>query len=1048
MKAASAAGRVNVKVLLIVVLVVAGLVAAALAVRAVRRRVLSARALVAGTAAYERNEWDVAAGRLREYLSRNPDDVDVLRKYAYACMRVRPFDPTNVAAAIGACRGLLQHAPGDREIHALLARHYRWIGDYSSLAYIARRRQAADADDPDAPIWLGRAQMGLQQTNQARQTLTAYVERCERRRLAVPQFAEACAMLAELAETTQADRAAAVAWMDRAIRRLGRSGRALSFRAAHLRRAGDRSRAEADLAAAESLQITDPQTRLLLCDEWTALGQYTRAAAHLQWLDRLDADEVADHFMHHDEWLVACLQRAARLAVVTDEIPAAADRAERVLAVLVDRQLRTRALPASVRVFAAAGRAAAAREALSEYIRLLQARPDGAVDTEEVVALRAAVLGAEDRPYDTVALLEPRVAADRGGPDSWRLLAQAYSRSGQRRRAAAALRRYLQLRPDDPAMQLQLAREYVALGWWTKADQAAQAHTLDPTDPVVAVLRMECRLRVLLAAGEPAAEPLSRLRSRLAQLMDRHPDRADLPILAARIAEARGDRAEAERILRKLARADRPSADAHGRLVRLLAAADRFDEAIAEARALCERHPSQASSWLVLADVLVADGRVDEALAALASADRHVEAGSRRILVVRWARIQIADGDRSAGAQRLSRLAAEEPKAVDVRTMLLAIPEVRSDPSSVQRLIDEIRAVEGAGGLMWRRHQAELYLAADTWRNRRDEIAALLTRCVEADGDWVRPVILLGAMHEMLDEPRQAEQTYRRHIETAGPSPAVVTRLRMLLHRRGRFAEAVRLADGPGRGDPDEARILQEKILWWASQQQMGRIVAAMAEPTVGASDPDVQNVAATFLGRSAEPDHRAEAIRLFQQVCRAQPDRVESRHRLAGLLYQAGETAKAVEHLRRAMADDGANVDVLNDLAWMLQQSAGLYEEALALADKGLAIDGRPPAGYSRDHSVPPGSARRGPDGPAAGSAPPPPSGRHPCRGVVASGPGARGHRRRRTGCDVPGRGGSDRPAARCVQRRPAESDGPTGRPAGRSDRVAGGGRRRYRRK
>ncbi len=53
-------------------------------------------ALDAGQAAYESEDWLTAYKQFQEYLGRNPDDVEFLKKYAKARLSIRPLDVGNV----------------------------------------------------------------------------------------------------------------------------------------------------------------------------------------------------------------------------------------------------------------------------------------------------------------------------------------------------------------------------------------------------------------------------------------------------------------------------------------------------------------------------------------------------------------------------------------------------------------------------------------------------------------------------------------------------------------------------------------------------------------------------------------------------------------------------------------------------------------------------------------------------------------------------------------------------------------------------------------
>ena len=74
--------KINLKVLMILLVVTVGLGSALLAARQIRRDILSKRDLAAGEAAFAEQDWSTAYKHLKEYLGRNPDDIEILKKYA------------------------------------------------------------------------------------------------------------------------------------------------------------------------------------------------------------------------------------------------------------------------------------------------------------------------------------------------------------------------------------------------------------------------------------------------------------------------------------------------------------------------------------------------------------------------------------------------------------------------------------------------------------------------------------------------------------------------------------------------------------------------------------------------------------------------------------------------------------------------------------------------------------------------------------------------------------------------------------------------------
>ena len=158
---------------------------------------------------------------------------------------------------------------------------------------------------------------------------------------------------------------------------------------------------------------------------------------------------------------------------------------------------------------------------------------------------------AENDWYAVIDTLQPVVVGDASRPELWRLLAEAFSRTDQSRRAIGALTSVsARSIPENPEMTLQLAKEYLRLRDWNRALETARlAEPLNPTDFTVRLLRIEASVYVAAEQQQkPTAASFSKLSEELTQLRADHPDQVDIRILQAIIADylEQPDKAEAE----------------------------------------------------------------------------------------------------------------------------------------------------------------------------------------------------------------------------------------------------------------------------------------------------------------------------------------------------------------------------------------------------------------------------------------------------------------------------------------------------------------------
>ena len=808
--------KVNVKVLAILILVLIALGTSLFAARHVRREILSKRSLTAGEAAFAEKDWPAAYREFREYLGRNPDDVEILKKYAKARMSIRPLDPANIGGAITAYRRLIQLVPLDKTAYDKLAKLYSGIGNLNELAYIARTRLEHAPDDREAPLWLADALIGTGKMDEARQTLEKFIEQLDALADKHIEYVRACVRLSGIvgAEDPTAGKTKVLELLNKAAEYAPESVEALAYRARFYRVAvaipgmteedisaaygmtkeDMLAAARKDLEAADDLGTDDPRIRSFLCSEWIVHGELDLAAAELQAVENLTQEELEEHFFDINDWVVTkfflASELAARKAATIAERASLVDEA---LRVLTETRHRLQVLPSAIGLYVAAGKVPEARQCLDEYLDA-QYTVEGTAGSRLTLAyLRALVAKAEEKPYVVIDVLQPAVVSDASRPELWRLLAEAYSRTDQSRRSVGALIRYLRLRPRDPEMTLQLAKEYLKLRDWNKAFETARlAGLLDTTNIIIKLLRLEAGIHLAVDQDYTVNEArLGELSTELAGLRKENPDRVDIRILQAIIANylEQPDKAEAE--LKLAIEECKEPLRAEMQLVSHYRRTKRMSEAVSVCRDACENHSAVAEPWLSLSGLHVANADPNSARSCLREGlDAVTGQREKRSLSMRLALLELLHADRAAGISLLSEIAAQDKQEIRARSLLLGIREVREDQATAERLVAELREAEGESGLMWRLHQASLWLTSDDWRSRQPDITDSLQYCIDLDPQWSAPVLLLVQMYEKLADFRHVEDTCRQALTRNPSATDIADRLVTLLEKENRFSDA------------------------------------------------------------------------------------------------------------------------------------------------------------------------------------------------------------------------------------------------------------------
>ncbi|MHC4430848.1 MAG: tetratricopeptide repeat protein, partial [Planctomycetota bacterium] len=526
--------------------------------------------------------------------------------------------------------------------------------------------------------------------------------------------------------------------------------------------------------------------------EWMAHGELERAQAAFQATEKLVQEGPREYYYDVNDWAVVRFRFASELARRKGDVTEGVSLAAEALATLKESRHRIRVLPSAIELFVDQDRVSEARDYLDEYLESTYAQEESAAAKLRLAHLQALVAKAEQKPYGVINLLQPLVVSEDSRPELWRLLAEAYSRTDQSRRALSAMKEYLRLRPGDLQMTLHLTREHCRLRDWSKAYETAQrAESLDPTDTTARLLRIEAAVHLAAQRNRKDTAKFGELLAELGELRREYPERHEIHRIRAAIATYSG---QPDRTERELKLAIEKSADpltAEMQLVKHYHQAGRKAEAIKVCQSVCERHSEAAEPWILLSELHVANLDHEYAGDCLRQGIEAVSAKSdKRSISISLALLELTRGDRTAAIRRLSELAAQDEQEIRARTLLLGIREVREDPATAKRLIAELEEIEGEGGLLWRLHEASFWLASGDWRSKQQDITDRLKHCLASDPGWLEPVLLLANLYERLGDFSRFEDTCRQALARDPSAISVANRLLTLLERQARFSEA------------------------------------------------------------------------------------------------------------------------------------------------------------------------------------------------------------------------------------------------------------------
>lgn len=913
-----------------------------------------------GLAAFEAGDW----ARARLLLGRAvggaaAPEADLLEKYALANLRVAPLPAEAPRQAAGALRQLLRLRPTDDVIFRTLARIYDRLGSHGEIESIALARLNALPGDPLAVLWEARSLVARRKPAEARDKLAELLERANPPPPADPATIEARVLLSELIVTSAspgdlaASAEAAVAVLDPAVASAPDHPLPLAQRASMRRVQQTRSGAadptiqaaiDADLEAAGARQQSDARVPLMLAEEWLQRRDWARAAAALAAADQVAPEVVSENFLDPGDWYLARFRIGALLCLRSGDVAEGQRRAEAAAEALKGRPHLVDALPHMVELLLLAGRvdeAAARRDEFEALTRAVSETPEVRLQRAYLGALIARARG---RTHEVINLLEPVAENPLAAAIVRVLLAEAYVQSGQTARMQRILSGVSAAENLDPRLLRTLAEACLREGDWARA-AALLGRIPGGEDADLELTRLKAALGQQLSAGADAAQ-LRPIFESLMRLSQSAPQREDVRLVLAAAHDAVGDTAAAEAALRDAMEAcDRPPATLLS-LADLLDRTGRSGEGDALLMTATELHPQRFEAWDARLRRLAAQRRWDDARGLYAQALAAITNPAEvRKLRVSGALLEFDAGRPEVALTALRELAAADASDIGVRGLLLTHPTTMADPAAAQKLVDDIRQVEGEGGVVWRLHQSRVWLARGDWTQKRKEIEAMLRQCIDANPVWEAPVLALGAMYERAGEPEAAELVYLNALRSQ-PGGAATERLLTLYERTNRFDDARQLLArlesrlAPGAAAAVRLRLaLREERVDDALREIDLRLAGSGGEPI------DLIQKAELLAARGGDTD---ESLRLLAEAERMGADELMVARARVRVLVRGGREADGIavldtlvgaqprveSHLLRA-----AFLERLGDLARAEADFAAI--DRLATDERGAALLG-----------------------------------------------------------------------------------------------------------
>jgi tetratricopeptide (TPR) repeat protein len=182
-------------------------------------------------------------------------------------------------------------------------------------------------------------------------------------------------------------------------------------------------------------------------------------------------------------------------------------------------------------------------------------------------------------------------------------------------------------------------------------------------------------------------------------------------------------------------------------------------------------------------------------------------------------------------------------------------------------------------------------------------------------------------------------EAYCQTKEGSSSVAAIVT-LADLYRMTGDMDQSEQRIEQAERIDPNNQIVIHARFLWLVAQNRFEELAGiSSAYLSAKEQNPTTLVTAASILAASDSMELKKEGLKLFEHAATLSPTLLNARLGLASTLYQTGDAERAKQIYQELLEQYPNNVQVLNDLAWILQEHYHRYAAALELANRGLDL-------------------------------------------------------------------------------------------------------------
>ncbi len=817
--------------------------------------------LEAGIEAYEQQKWEEAANNLGRYLGINQNDVPILLKYADAQLNRRPVRSDNIQQAIAAYRAVLRADGRNSEATMRLAEIYLGIGSPGEAELIARRQLEGDSvsqeervvetqtkKDPGLRRMLALALASQRRFDEAATELKAIIKEHPQNNILAYET------LGQLTEQRPQDFIEpSVYWFDQAVKENPSSALAYLIRAGFHLRSKDRPKALADLEQAQKQDLSDPIVRLRLANEFIKANVLDKAEDHLEAVQQAAPTEQ----MLWQIW--------AELAQKSQSQEMMLKTAENGLKELASQPWDF--MPLAAELFIRCGQLDRAADCIS---RLEEKDIVPAV----VVFLEGLIADRKGHTYEAIRCWNNAIGLGGKSPQIRLALASAYSRLGDTQSALRQLRTLVSDRPDFFNGRLALAKLLAQTGYWAEATEyAVAALQLSPENVEAALVQLQARMQLLaVRSTDENTQVWQDVEKQLAAL-EKATDGADeVKLLQFQLAMQQRNFSNANALLTQLKKSRLLKVRIAIAEADLLVAEEKEKQAISLLEQVIEEFPLAVEPIKYLAILSARQGDHERCQVVLKDALERIEQPiAQRELGLLLAQVYTQEADLENAYRILDAISLKLPNDIPVKCRLLACEQVIENPERAQKLVDDIKSLEGEDSWRWRYEQARVWFTMEDFKKHYPRIIPLLQKNLLANPDDQSSRILLATSYERAGELQLAISTYRDALSRSPDDLRVIIPTVAALYRAQEYDQAEQILN---RASQEQLYHPELQKLQLQSHLRRGQLSLAsdILENLIG-SDPNNQAACLSLALLKMRQDKFTEAAVLLDKLKAQDPN-------------------------------------------------------------------------------------------------------------------------------------------------------------------------------